>query len=122
MGLSENGDAVTLLHRYPHEFSGGQRQRIAIARALIVGPRIVVLDEPTSSLDVTIQQQVLLLLAELQRRHGLSYVLVTHDMDVVRAMAHRVMVLRDGVVVEAGSIDEVLAQPKSDYTRALMAV
>ncbi len=102
VGLAEDGSADALLGRYPHEFSGGQRQRIAIARALIVKPRIVVLDEPTSSLDVTIQKQVLQLLAQLQRRHGLSYVLVTHDIDVVRAMAHRVLVMKDGRVVREG--------------------
>ncbi len=98
-----------LLGRYPHEFSGGQRQRIAIARALIVNPRIVVLDEPTSSLDVTIQKQVLQLLARLQRSHGLSYVLVTHDIDVVRAMAHRVLVMKDGRVVREGPVEQVLS-------------
>ena len=98
-----------LLGRYPHEFSGGQRQRVAIARALIVNPRIVVLDEPTSSLDVTIQKQVLQLLAQLQRRHGLSYVLVTHDIDVVRAMAHRVLVMKDGQVVREGPVEQVLS-------------
>ena len=110
VGLGEDGPAGALLHRYPHEFSGGQRQRIAIARALVVQPRIVVLDEPTSSLDVTIQKQVLQLLAQLQRRHGLSYVLVTHDMDVVRAMAHRVLVMKDGRVVREGAVDQVLSE------------
>ena len=109
VGLAEEGSVVPLLGRYPHEFSGGQRQRIAIARALIVNPRIVILDEPTSSLDVTIQKQVLQLLAQLQRRHGLSYVLVTHDIDVVRAMAHRVLVMKDGVVVREGPVEQVLS-------------
>jgi microcin C transport system ATP-binding protein len=108
VGLAEEGSVAALLDRYPHEFSGGQRQRIAIARALIVQPRVVVLDEPTSSLDVTIQKQVLQLLAQLQRRHGLSYVLVTHDIDVVRAMAHRVMVMKDGRVIQEGPVDQVL--------------
>jgi microcin C transport system ATP-binding protein len=120
VGLGEDGKTEPLLDRYPHEFSGGQRQRIAVARALIVRPRILVLDEPTSSLDVTIQQQVLRLLADLQRRHALSYVLVTHDIDVIRAMAHRVMVMKDGQVVEAGPIDRVLSSPQSDYTRELL--
>ncbi|MGA2081585.1 MAG: dipeptide ABC transporter ATP-binding protein [Holophaga sp.] len=109
VGLVEDGSTEALLDRYPHEFSGGQRQRIAIARALIVQPRIVVLDEPTSSLDVTIQKQVLELLAQLQRRHGLSYVLVTHDIDVVRAMAHRVLVMKDGRVVKEGPAEQVLS-------------
>jgi microcin C transport system ATP-binding protein len=89
-----------LLARYPHEFSGGQRQRIAIARALIVKPRVLVLDEPTSALDVTIQKQVLDLLQRLQRERGLSYILISHDMEVVQAMAHQVMTLKDGHVVE----------------------
>ena len=120
VGLTENGEAEPLLHRYPHEFSGGQRQRIAIARALIVKPQVVVLDEPTSALDVTIQKQVLELLAELQRKYGLSYILVTHDIDVVRAMAHRVLVMKDSCVVESGLFDDVVTRPQSDYTRTLV--
>jgi microcin C transport system ATP-binding protein len=121
VGLTERGSAETLLHRYPHEFSGGQRQRIAIARALIVRPKVVILDEPTSALDVTIQKQVLQLLSDLQRKYGLSYVLVTHDIDVVRAMAHRVIVMKDSEVVESGPIDRVLNQSRSEYTRRLIA-
>jgi microcin C transport system ATP-binding protein len=121
VGLTENGAVEPLLHRYPHEFSGGQRQRIAIARALIVRPKVVVLDEPTSALDVTIQKQVLQLLGELQRKYRLSYVLVTHDIDVVRAMAHRVIVMKDSEVVESGPIEEVLNDSKSEYTRKLVA-
>ncbi len=121
VGLAEDGSVEPLLQRYPHEFSGGQRQRIAIARALIVWPEVVVLDEPTSALDVTIQKQVLTLLAELQAKRGLSYVLVTHDIDVVRAMAHRVMVMKDGEVIESGPIDRVLKDPQSEYTRKLVA-
>src|SRR5690349_16116095 len=120
VGLTEDGRAEPLLARYPHEFSGGQRQRIAIARALIVRPQVVVLDEPTSALDVTIQKQVLELLSELQQKYGLSYILVTHDIDVVRAMAHRVMVMKDSRIVEAGTLDEVVGRPKSDYTRTLI--
>jgi microcin C transport system ATP-binding protein len=120
VGLTEGGRAEPLLGRYPHEFSGGQRQRIAIARALIVKPKVVVLDEPTSALDVTIQKQVLELLAGLQKKYGLSYILVTHDIDVVRAMAHRVMVMKDSRIVESGSLEEVIGHPKSDYTRTLI--
>src|SRR5205807_2641186 len=119
VGLTEAGEAEPLLARYPHEFSGGQRQRIAIARALIVKPKVVVLDEPTSALDVTIQKQVLELLAGLQRKYGLSYILVTHDIEVVRAMAHRVMVMKDSRIVESGPLEEIIGRPKSDYTRTL---
>jgi microcin C transport system ATP-binding protein len=110
-----------LLQRYPHEFSGGQRQRLAIARALIVGPRLLVLDEPTSALDVTIQKQVLKLLQRLQRDKGLSYLLITHDVDVIRAMAHDVMVMKDGDIVESGTVTEVLDSPREQYTRTLVA-
>jgi microcin C transport system ATP-binding protein len=120
VGLTEGGRAEPLLGRYPHEFSGGQRQRIAIARALIVKPKVVVLDEPTSALDVTIQKQVLELLSSLQKKYGLSYILVTHDIDVVRAMAHRVMVMKDSRVVESGPLEQVLQRSKSDYTRRLV--
>ena len=109
-----------LLARYPHEFSGGQRQRIAIARALIVQPQLLVLDEPTSALDVTIQKQVLALLQRLQRERGLSYLLITHDVEVIRAMAHRVMVMKDGAVLEAGETDRVLDAPQDPYTRKLV--
>ena len=119
VGLSES-QFPGLLARYPHEFSGGQRQRIAIARALIVQPELLVLDEPTSALDVTIQKQVLALLQRLQRERGLSYLLITHDVEVIRAMAHRVMVMKDGAVLEAGEVDRVLDSPQDPYTRKLV--
>jgi microcin C transport system ATP-binding protein len=108
------------LQRYPHEFSGGQRQRLAIARALIVEPLLLVLDEPTSALDVTVQKQVLSLLQRLQRERGLSYLLITHDVDVISAMAHAVVVMKDGVVVERGDVRQVLQSPVHPYTRVLV--
>ncbi len=120
VGLSE-AQFPGLLARYPHEFSGGQRQRLAVARALIVQPRVLVLDEPTSALDVTIQQQVLGLLQRLQRDKGLSYLLITHDVDVIRAMAHEVLVMKDGAVVEQGSVGQVLDAPQHPYTQRLVA-
>ena len=110
-----------LLDRYPHEFSGGQRQRLAIARALIVDPHMLVLDEPTSALDVTVQKQVLGLLQRLQRERGLSYLLITHDVEVIRAMAHDIIVMKDGVVLEAGPVLQVLNAARHPYTRTLVA-
>ncbi|WP_047217227.1 MULTISPECIES: ABC transporter ATP-binding protein [Delftia] len=109
-----------LLDRYPHEFSGGQRQRIAIARALVLEPEVLVLDEPTSALDVTIQQQVLGLLQRLQRERGLAYLLITHDVDVIRAMAHDVVVMKDGAIVESGPVAQVLGAPREAYTQRLV--
>ncbi|MBO9538164.1 dipeptide ABC transporter ATP-binding protein [Herbaspirillum sp.] len=119
--LAEVGLPDSVLERYPHEFSGGQRQRIAIARALVLQPELLLLDEPTSALDVTVQQQVLQLLSELQRRHGLAYLFITHDLAVVRAMAHQVLVMKDGKVVEAGAAGEVLQRPRHGYTQRLLA-
>jgi microcin C transport system ATP-binding protein len=120
VGLTE-AQFPGVLGRYPHEFSGGQRQRLAIARALIVRPQVLVLDEPTSALDVTIQKQVLRLLQRLQREKGLSYVLITHDVDVIRAMAHDVLVMKDGKVVESGTVEQVLQRPQNPYTQTLVA-
>jgi microcin C transport system ATP-binding protein len=119
--MEEVGLEASMMQRCPHEFSGGQRQRIAIARALVLKPRVLVLDEPTSALDVTVQLQVLKLLLSLQQRYGLSYLLITHDLAVIRAMAHRVLVMKDGVVVEHGPVEQIFIAPADDYTRTLLA-
>ncbi len=119
VGLTET-EFPGLLQRYPHEFSGGQRQRLAIARALVIEPQMLVLDEPTSALDATTQLQVLQLLQKLQRERGLSYLLITHDVSVIRAMAHHVMVMQAGKVVEAGTFEQVLNNPQAPYTKILV--
>lgn len=119
VGLTET-EFPGLLQRYAHEFSGGQRQRLAIARALVVEPQVLVLDEPTSALDATTQLQVLQLLQKLQRERGLSYLLITHDVSVIRAMAHHVMVMHAGQVVESGTFEQILNNPQAPYTKILV--
>ena len=109
-----------ILLKYPHEFSGGQRQRIALARALIINPKIVILDEPTSALDVTVQAQVIGLLKNLQDKHKLSYIFISHDMNAVRAMSHQIMVMKDGKIVEYGPAEEIFNHPKRPYTKKLI--
>ena len=121
VGLSERHGVSDVLQRYPHEFSGGQRQRIAIARVVVLRPEVLVLDEPTSALDVSVQQQVLGLLAELQQRYGMSYVFISHDLAVVRAMSHRVLVMKEGDVVEEGEAQALFDAPRQAYTRQLLA-
>ena len=119
--LEEVGLPQNALERYPHEFSGGQRQRIAIARAMVLEPRFVVLDEPTSALDRSVQTQIVDLLRRLQADHGLAYLFISHDLRVVRALAHRIIVLRRGRVVEQGPAEQIFTDPQADYTRALIA-
>jgi microcin C transport system ATP-binding protein len=119
--LQEVGLKPEWRDRYPHEFSGGQRQRIAIARALVLEPKFLILDEPTSALDVSVQAQIVDLLRDLQRRHKLAYLFISHDLKVVRALANSIIVLRYGKVVEKGAAREVFAHPKTDYTKALLA-
>ena len=119
--LEEVGLDAATRNRYPHEFSGGQRQRIAVARAMVLEPEFVMLDEPTSALDMSVQAQVVDLLRELQRRHDLAYLFISHDLKVVRALANDILVMRNGVVVEQGHAKDVFDNPRTDYTRALMA-
>ncbi|KAB7742849.1 dipeptide ABC transporter ATP-binding protein [Parvibaculum sedimenti] len=119
--LEEVGLDPAMQDRYPHEFSGGQRQRIAIARAMALKPRFVMLDEPTSALDMSVQAQIVDLLRELQRRHNLAYLFISHDLRVVRALSDDIIVMRGGKVVESGTADEIFEAPKSDYTKALLA-
>jgi microcin C transport system ATP-binding protein len=119
--LEEVGLDPETRNRYPHEFSGGQRQRISIARALVLKPKLIVLDEPTSALDRSVQVQVIDLLRKLQRDHNLAYIFISHDLAVIRAMSHQVVVMRDGKVVEQGPTSEILSRPKEAYTRALLA-
>jgi len=119
--LSEVGLAPEMQDRYPHEFSGGQRQRIAIARACVLKPRFIILDEPTSALDVSVQFQIIDLLRSLQQQHDLAYLFISHDLRVVRALAHHILVMRDGRVVEQGPADDIFENPKDPYTKILFS-
>ncbi|MEP3348100.1 MAG: ABC transporter ATP-binding protein [Litoreibacter sp.] len=119
--MTEVGLKPEMMHRYPHEFSGGQRQRIAIARAMILRPKVVVLDEPTSALDMTVQVQIVELLRDLQKKYGLAYLFISHDLKVVRAMSHKVLVMKQGDVVEAGESEALFANPQVPYTQQLLA-
>ncbi|WP_146585171.1 ABC transporter ATP-binding protein [Puniceibacterium confluentis] len=119
--MDEVGLDPATMHRYPHEFSGGQRQRIAIARAMVLRPRLVVLDEPTSALDMTVQVQIVNLLRDLQRKHNLAYLFISHDLKVIRAMSHQVIVMKQGDVVEHGTAEQIYDTPESGYTRTLIA-
>jgi len=118
--LDEVGLSADMMDRYPHEFSGGQRQRISIARALVLKPELIALDEPTSALDVSVQAQIVELLRQLQKKHDLAYLFISHDLKVVRALAHDVMVMQKGRVVEQGPADEIFDNPQQAYTQALM--
>ena len=118
--LSETGLGKNDLAKYPHEFSGGQRQRIAIARSLVLEPKLLILDEPTSALDVTIQAQIIKLLQEIQTNRGLSYIFISHDMNAVRAMSDNIMVMKDGKAVEFGTVDEIFNHPQNPYTQKLI--
>ena len=119
--LAEVGLDPEMRHRYPHEFSGGQRQRIAVARALVLKPKFLVLDEPTSSLDRSVQSQVLDLLRMLQTRHQLTYLFISHDLKVVRTLCHDLLVMKDGEVVEFGETEALIANPRHPYTQALLS-
>lgn len=119
--LLEVGLDPAARNRYPHEFSGGQRQRIAIARSIILKPKVIVLDEPTSALDRSVQLQVIELLRDLQAKHGLSYVFISHDLSVIRAMSDHVVVMKNGKIVEQGDTEAIFERPAEDYTKALIA-
>ena len=112
---------TTILNRYPHEFSGGQRQRIAIARAIVLKPRFLILDEPTSALDLSIQSQIIDLLKKLQKENNLGYIFISHDLRVIQYLAHQLIVLKNGKIVESGSSDQIFKKPKQKYTKQLIS-
>jgi microcin C transport system ATP-binding protein len=119
--IQEVGLDLSMRNRYPHEFSGGQRQRISIARAMVLRPKLIVLDEPTSALDLSVQGQIVELLRSLQKRHKLAFLFVSHDLKVVRAMSHRIIVMSEGLVVEHGTTSQIVNSPSHPYTKTLMS-
>ncbi|MDE2335949.1 MAG: ATP-binding cassette domain-containing protein, partial [Alphaproteobacteria bacterium] len=119
--LSDVGLPARFADRYPHELSGGQRQRVAIARAMVLKPKFVILDEPTSALDMSVQAQIIDLLRGLQQKHNLAYMFISHDLRVVRALSHDVIVMKNGKVVERGPAGQIFEHPREDYTKTLLA-
>ena len=118
--IKEVGLDLSMRNRYPHEFSGGQRQRISIARAMVLRPKLIVLDEPTSALDLSVQGQIVELLRNLQQKYKIAFLFVSHDLKVVRAMSHRIIVMKDGLVVEEGKAEQIITNPQAPYTKTLM--
>jgi len=119
-GLQEVGLDTDMKNRYPHEFSGGQRQRIGIARAMILKPKLVILDEPTSALDMTVQKQIIELLLELQEKHNLSYIFISHDLRVIKAISHNIIVMQKGEIVDYGDTKTILTASQTEYTKTLI--
>ena len=109
-----------MLSRYPHEFSGGQRQRVAIARALILNPKLIILDEPTSALDMTVQSQIVDLLLNLQKKHDLTYIFISHDLKIIRALSDKIMVMKSGKIIEFDDKNKIFSKPKHEYTKSLL--
>jgi len=118
--IEEVGLEKSMINRYPHEFSGGQRQRIAIARSIILKPSLMILDEPTSALDKTVQVQIVNLLKDLQEKYGLTYIFISHDLKVIKALSHNIVVMRNGNIVEEGKSSDIFTDPKNEYTQALL--